>query len=1060
MMTPPARPVARPRLPFSRLPFACLALVVLSQVGLGALFLSSSLAAAEITQQQENDFETHIRPTLTTRCLHCHGPGKQEGGLQVTTLELLLKGGDSGPALIPGKPDESLLVEAIRYEGFEMPPDGQLKKPVIQAVEKWIAAGAAWPPGVELKSPPKITAEDRQWWCIQPITDPAVPVVDDGGWCRNEIDRFLFARLAKEGIEPAAEASPAALQRRLHFALTGLPPQTEAASAALDYEGLVDRLLQEETYGENQARYWLDLVRYAESDGYRADFARPQAHQYRDYVIRSFNADKPYDQFVTEQLAGDETDPGNRDALVATMFLRHWIYEWNQRDVEGQWQAILDDVTETTADAFLAMGLKCARCHDHKFDPLLQQDYYRLKAFFAPLLPREDLPIADVDARREYEQQLAVWEQATADIRQKLFAIENPVLLKHSTREGVKRFVPEIRDMISKRPGERLPYEHQIASLAGRQFDVHPDKLPEWLDEKTEATRQELLQQLAQFDEIKPQPLPTLSYVVSDVGPQAPPTLIPGLETAGPVAPGFPTILDSKPASIIPPPPALASTGRRTALAGWITDPQNPLTARVMVNRVWQQHFGRGLVETSSDFGHLGAPPSHPELLDWLSRRFMEDGWSLKKLHRRILTSAAYRQTSQRPLTDELARKDIENQLLWRMSPRRLSGEEIADAMLSASGELEGKKRAIYKPVKRNQPDPLAALFDFPDRIRSTGKRHRTTTSTQALMLLNNSWTYDRARAMVRTLPADDDEAFLHQAYQRLFARPPVPQEIALGRQFLQTFTETVVAEKPAPLLAKLPSGQPAFDVAAKDPAFLLVPSSERLPQEDFTVRATVMLRSLYADASVRTIVTHWNGNAKSPGWSLGVTSTRSAYKPKNLILQLVGQNEAGQTQYEVVPSNLRLELNKPYEVAVRVKLADRSPAGITFYLRDLSVPGAKLQTASVKHTVVSGIRPSHALGIGSRDRSHNWEGLLGPIRLYDLALPEEEWMDEGKTNASASLPVLDLTFADADKPGADASTLPLHAQVQRGSTVVPGRQAQVALLHALLNSNEMIYLD
>lgn len=756
-------------------------------------------------------FEMHVRPMLVSHCIRCHGEKKQKNGLRLDSRAGFQKGGKSGPVIVAGKPDESLLVKALRHESPEMPPTGRLEKEKIFAIMKWIEAGAPWPQGVVLRPVPAGSKNEEKWWCFQPIGGRVVPEVDDEGWCRNEIDRFIFARLAKEGIRPASQSEPLKLARRVHFALTGLPPDETTISAAVahaggspassydsEYERLVDKLLQTQQYGENQARYWLDLVRYAESDGYKSDGARPDAHLYRDYVIACFNDDTPYDRFVTQQLAGDETDPGNRDALIATMLLRHGIYEWNQRDVETQWKEILNDITETTADVFLALGMKCARCHDHKFDPITQRDYYGLQAFFAPLLMREDQPVAVLATRTAYFQKMRQWSEATEEVRRRLHEIENPVLLKHSTKEGFKKFVGEIKEMIIKRPDEREPYEHQVASLAERQFEVHPDKLGKWLDKETQAERLQLLKQLEGFVSMKPAPLPTLKFVVSDVGPVAPPTFILGQRGKTPIAPGFPQILEKKPAVISSPPEALQSTGRRTALAKWITDPGNPLTARVIVNRIWQQYFGRGLVETSSDFGRLGKPPSHPELLDWLARRLIEDGWSLKSLHRRILTSATYRQSSQRRIDGRLRKIDPENILLWRMNSRRLSGEEFTDSVLSASGELKKKRRAIYKPVLRNKPDRLLALFDRPERIRSSDQRHRTTTSSQALLLFNGQWVHDRAAATAKRFAAGGDGSFIRSVYLELYGRPPAEEEAAMAKKFLLPVAPVAASGKEA----------------------------------------------------------------------------------------------------------------------------------------------------------------------------------------------------------------------------------------------------------------------
>ena len=393
---------------------------------------------------------------------------------------------------------------------------------------------------------------------------------------------------------------------------------------------------------------------------------------------------------------------------------------------------------------------------------------------------------------------------------------------------------------------------------------------------------------LAEFDAIKPPPLPTMSFVGSDVGPVAPPTFILDDASETPIAPGFLTLLDATDAVIEPLPEPLRSTGRRTALADWIASTENPLTARVIVNRVWQQHFGRGLVETSSDFGRLGTPPSHPELLDWLARRFIQDGWSLKRLHRLILTSATYRQTSLRPIDDRLRTLDPGNRLLWRMSPRRLSGEEITDAVLAASGELGTKRRAIYKPVKRNTPDPLLAAFDAPDRIRSIGRRHRTTTSTQALLLANGDWMHERAAAIVSRLSSrrspndrgDGNVDLISSAYQLLFGRQVDPDELELALRFLDTYADQTPVDqsRQGDLVVEMPlTGGKAIDVRPGDSPAIKLPLPESLASEDFTVQAVVLLRSLYKDASVRTIVAKWTGDKDQAGWSLGVTSTKSA---------------------------------------------------------------------------------------------------------------------------------------------------------------------------------------
>jgi len=1044
------------------------------------LSASAIVAAAETVLTTADDlFETHARPLLVSHCIRCHGESKQEAGLNLATRTGLLAGGESGPAIVPGKPDESLLLEALRYESYEMPPTGKLADPLIAGIAAWVAAGADWPTDTVLTPANPITADDRDWWCFQPLANVSVPTPPAGlaDWCRNEIDAFITTRLAAEGLEPASIAPPTTLLRRLAYGTTGLPPterllletdggKTLADAAARDR--LVDELLASKTYGEHQARFWLDLVRYADSDGYRADGSRPDAKQYRDYCIRSFNNDKPYDQFVLEQLAGDEIDPGNRDAVIGTMFLRHWIYEWNQRDVATQWQKILNDLTETTADVFLAQSLRCARCHDHKFDPLLQKDYYRLQAFFAAFQPSA-VRVADLETLTANARQQQAWEDATADLRRRLSEIERPLLIKHATGQKPTMFPPEIQAMIAKLPEDRTPLEHQLAELAARQFQFHPDKLTEKLDEAAAAERAKLLQQLAQHDSLKPQPLPTQAFAATDVGPIAPVTLIPDHPERRPIEPGFLTLLEEAPATIEPPVAALGTTGRRTALARWIASPDNPLTARVIVNRIWQQHFGRGLVGTANEFGHLGEQPSHPELLDWLADWFIEEGWSLKKLHRLILTSATFAQVSDRPLGDRLAEVDPENKLLWRTNPRRLAGEEITDTVLIASGGIAAtstKQRAVYKPVLRNRPDQLLAAFDLPDRIQSAGQRHRTTTPSQALMMANGDWGREQAQTIARKLKALDDAAFVETLHRRLFSRSATAAELDDAVNFLAAYEAVVPIDtgpSEAEQLVAMPDGLagPARHAVAITPEGGLavqLQKTQPLPEADFTVQAVVILKSLFKDAKVRTIAATWSGNNKSPGWSLGVTSTKSRYQPLNLILQLVGKTEdAENIHYEVVPSNLRLKLDRPYFVAASVDLDDISAQGITFYLRDLSQTDAPLETASVPHEVNRGILADDPLSLGRRADNHSWDGLIAHLQLNATRLTAAEI--EAKTMRE---PVLDWRFDTPDAIGRDASGQGNHATITTGEPdqLSPPDQARAALAHALLNTNELLYLD
>jgi hypothetical protein len=526
--------------------------------------------------------------------------------------------------------------------------------------------------------------------------------------------------------------------------------------------------------------------------------------RYRDYVIPSYNADKPYDQFVREQLAGDELAPHDPDALAATGYLRAGIYEYNAKDARTQWNFILNDITDVTADVFLGLGVSCARCHDHKFDPILQADYYRLRAFFANILPRDDVPLATPQQRAAHDEQLAAWLEKTADLRQQIDAIEKPKFDK-AAKDEVSRFPLDVQAMHAKPPGERAPFEQQIAYLVERQAQEKRDgtKMETALknDKERLAQWKKLREELAKLEADKPADLPA-ALTVTDVGPIAPVTCIPASRKGdGPaVEPGFLTLLDPAPAKIQPLESNSHTTGRRTALAHWLTSTDNPLTPRVIVNRIWQQHFGRGIVGTASDFGILGERPSHPELLDYLASRFVSGGWHLKDVHREIVLSATYRQTALRPTPDKAKLVDPANRLLWRMNTRRLEAEQIRDAMLAVSGDLnpaafgEGveadkqPRRSIYTKFLRNKKDPLLEVFDVADGLLSTPQRNVTITAPQALLMINGDTTLARAKSLTRRLKehvSGNDAELVRYAYRLAFGRPPSDSESNAAIDFL-----------------------------------------------------------------------------------------------------------------------------------------------------------------------------------------------------------------------------------------------------------------------------------
>jgi hypothetical protein len=795
-----------------------------------------SAATPEPSRDQLKFFEEKVRPILAENCYKCHGSDKQKGNLRLDVREAVFAGGESGPVIVPGKPDESALVEAIKWQALEMPPTGKLTDSQIATITEWIRLGAPMPKdhgagaGVSVrKTRGIITDEDRQWWAFQPIArHNAPPICNSQFVICNPIDAFITAKLGENGLTPAPAADRRTLIRRLSFDLLGLPPTSQETDHYLAdetpdaYERLVDRLLSNPHHGEHWARHWLDLVRYAESDGYKLDTYRDETYHYRDYVIRSFNTDKPYSQFVLEQIAGDEASPNDPDALIGTMYLRLGIYEYNQRDVRNQWSIILNDLTDVSADVFLGMGLSCARCHDHKFDPILQKDYYRLQAFFAPILWRENVPAATSDEQAAYQKQLAVWEEATADIRRQLAEIEDPIRQSAMNTTRVK-FTDDLLAMLEKPPTARTPIEAQLAYLVEYQITDGEGKvdLSTKLKGEKKERWQKLKDELAQFDHLRPRPVPFIPGV-TDVGPVAPEVTIPGRRDTEPIEPGPLTVLDhaiagTKPgpgaaeltsfanspgASLLPANGGSATTGRRTAFARWLASPDNPLPSRVLANRLWQQHFGRGLAESPSDFGRLGAPPSHPELLDWLARDLLDNNWSIKRLHRHIVTSAAYRQASHGPEVAASAAKDPTNKWLARMPVRRLAAEQIRDAAEAATGELDlnvggasgdwktSRRRAVYLKVYRNKHEAVLDVFDAADGIFTTPTRNVTTTPTQSLFMLNGPWMLTRAKAFQKRLASDSSltlEQKVATAYSLSFGRPPTQTEAADGLKFLQS---------------------------------------------------------------------------------------------------------------------------------------------------------------------------------------------------------------------------------------------------------------------------------
>lgn len=781
---------------------------------------------AEFATEQIEFFEQQVRPLLQKHCLKCHGgEEKIRGGLKLTDRDALIQGGDSGPALSLEKPESSLLLSAINYDGFEMPPSGKLPANEIEILTRWVEQRAPWKPGDRLvehagetpsaKKPAPTLDEGRRHWAFQPIQSPSIPQVQQSDWIRNPVDAYLLHSLEQAGIRPAADADPVALLRRVYFDLIGLPPSPAAVDQFLQdhspaaYERVVEDLLESPQYGEKWGRHWLDLVRFAESNGYERDGIKPFAWRYRDYVIQSFNEDKPYDQFIREQIAGDELPGFRPEAIVATGYYRLGLWDDEPVDALQARYDELDDILSTTSQVFLGLTMNCARCHDHKLDPLPQTDYYRLLAFFQDIQRFSDTrdvssrfnltDISPPEVRARYEEELQQREARLAELTQTMEAIEQDAIRKMPAADQRATEGPERQSVLEKKLKDFLTPEQSVQYTRLRE------------------KRQQLKK--------SPEPARELALSVNHCETSPPPTHVlirgnsgsPGAQ----VEPGFPAVLG------LPDPqlPAVAdgakSSGRRSVLADWIASKSNPLTARVMMNRVWQYHFGRGLVRSSSNFGFAGDAPTHPELLDWLASQFMQGEWKLKPIHQLIVLSHSYQQDSRGRA--EASSKDPENHLLWRFPPRRLTAEEVRDAILAVSGQLnlkaggpsiyprippevlagqsrpgenwgqsppaEANRRSVYVSVKRSLLVPILATHDMADTDSSCPIRYTTTVPTQALGMLNGEFINSQAVAMAKRLAQEHPEGLesqIRQAIRLTAGRHPSSDEINRDLTFVK----------------------------------------------------------------------------------------------------------------------------------------------------------------------------------------------------------------------------------------------------------------------------------
>ncbi len=715
----------------------------------------------------------------------------------------------------------------------------------------------------------QFTPQQRRWWSFQKVERAAPPKVDDRALVANEVDAFILAKLEEKGLKPAPRADNITLLRRATLDLTGLLPTPEEVQDFVNdtspnaFAKVVDRLLASPRYGERWARHWLDLARYADSEGFKSDETRPNIWRYRDYVIKSFNDDKPYDRFMKEQIAGDELYPNDPAALVATGFNRHFPDESNARNLMQRRQELLNDITDTVGSAFMGMTYGCARCHDHKFDPILHKDYYRLQAFFANTRIEDQAVLESKERRGLYDEQYAAWDAKTKDLRGEMQKLTAPSLAK-LYKENFDKFPPEIQDSVTTEPSKRTPIQWQMYYKSKPQLEFSIEDAGKKLKGDEARRWKELKTELAAFDPVKPAELQVAQAMI-DNGAHSPKTHILAVgvydSLLDEVDPGFLSILDPSPAKIVPP-AGVNSTGRRAALAGWLADPSNPLTTRVMANRIWHYHFGRGLVGTPSDFGVMGERPSHKELLDYLTGKFVEGGWSVKNMHRTIMLSNTYRQSS--AFNETASKTDPQNKLLWRYERRRLEGESIRDAMLQAAGVLNAKmggpgvfpplppgvntrggwktneepaettRRSVYTFVRRNTRYPMFEAFDMPDTHESCARRNITVTAPQSLELLNNELVFDWARHFASRVLNDGGltpDAQVERAYRLAYSRTPSAEERERAREFMERQIP-IIAERgdKLPALDNLPAGaDPIWAAALVDLCHMLLNSNEFL---------------------------------------------------------------------------------------------------------------------------------------------------------------------------------------------------------------------------------------
>ncbi len=784
-----------------------------------------------------------VLPIFQARCVVCHGKREQHGGLDLRTREARVSGGESGPLLVPGSPDESLIIRKV--EAGEMPPpDMQYKYAVrnptdaeVATLRKWVAAGALPAPEEDAPSKPEqhVAEADRQHWAFLPPKRPEVPDVKDSTGVTNPVDAFLLRKLEEQGLGYSEEASPLTLLRRAYLDLTGmLPPSEEVSRYLADkredrYAALIDRLLDSPEYGERWGRHWLDIAGYVDTQGF-GEYAPTRQHiwRFRDYVIRALQDDKPFDEFLTEQIAGDELAPWKEqevtaeliERLAATGFMRTapdptWEIEFA---FLGERMNVIADEVQIIGSGILGLTMGCARCHDHKFDPITHRDYYSLGAILQTAYdPYDWLQPKDRDLSVGLESEKKEAEEVNAPLQSKIERLETSMEeeaapyraeLLEERLDGLPESVrDDLRELAETDEEKRTEVQKYLAKKFSQTLEVSTQDLMARFEAfRTKA--EPIYKQIKEAkSELKPEPG---VHALVDMGgdPSTSYLLLRGdaFSPGQPVEPGIPAVLAThlEPYEVKPPWEGADTSGRRLALARWLTQPNHPLTSRVMINRMWMRHFGRGIVGTPDNFGKKGAPPSHPELLDWLATEFVQSGWSMKHMHRLMMTSTAYRQSSRK--SDRLLEADPKNVLVSRMTMRRMDAEQIYDSILRATGRIDstrfgppdelkisddgesratgsidGYRRSVYTFQQPRTPISLLEAYDLPQMTPNCIVRNRSNVPTQALHLMNSEWTWELSRYMAGRIIDDvgnDDAKQVEAVFLRTLSRYPSETEV------------------------------------------------------------------------------------------------------------------------------------------------------------------------------------------------------------------------------------------------------------------------------------------